>query len=77
MNFVFQFIEGNILQPVIMSKQLDIHPLIILAAILGFGSLLGVMGVIFAVPLTGIIKVIFQYYNELRAKNELEVGSEV
>lgn len=76
MNFGFQFIEGNILQPVIMSKQLDIHPLIILAAILGFGSLLGVMGVIFAVPLTGIIKVIFQYYYELQAKTELEEGIE-
>ncbi len=76
LNFGFQFVEGNILQPVIMSKQLDIHPLIILAAILGFGSLFGVLGVIFAVPITGLIKVSILYYREVKDKNEVE-GYEV
>ncbi|ERJ12696.1 Membrane protein putative [Haloplasma contractile SSD-17B] len=72
LNFGFQFIEGNILQPVIMSKQLDMHPLVILAAILGFGSLFGVIGVILAVPITGITKVIILYYKEVRAMSKLE-----
>jgi predicted PurR-regulated permease PerM len=72
LNLSFQFVEGNILQPVIMSKQLDMHPLIILAAILGFGSLLGVVGVIFAVPIAGIIKVCILYYKEVKDKRELE-----
>ncbi len=76
LNLGFQFVEGNILQPVIMSKQLDIHPLLILAAILGFGSLFGVLGIIFAVPITGIIKVSIQYYHELKEKKEVE-GYEV
>ncbi len=76
LNLGFQFIEGNILQPVIMSKQLDIHPLLILAAILGFGSLFGVIGIIFAVPITGVIKVCILYYRELKEKNEIE-GYEV
>lgn len=71
LNIGFQFIEGNILQPIIMSKQLDIHPLIILVAILGFGSLFGVLGIIFAVPLAGLIKVCILYINEIREKNEL------
>ncbi len=76
LNIGFQFVEGNILQPVIMSKQLDIHPLIILAAILGFGSLFGVLGVIFAVPITGLIKVCILYYREVKEKIEVE-GYEV
>jgi len=76
LNLGFQFVEGNILQPVIMSKQLDIHPLLILAAILGFGSLFGVIGIIFAVPLTGLIKVCILYYREVKEKNEIE-GYEV
>lgn len=71
LNIGFQFVEGNILQPVIMSKQLDIHPLLILAAILGFGSLFGVLGVIVAVPLAGLIKVGILYYYEVKEKNEL------
>lgn len=66
LNIGFQFVEGNILQPVIMSKQLDMHPLIIIAAILGFGSLLGVVGVIFATPIAGIIKVSVNYYREVK-----------
>ena len=66
LNIGFQFVEGNILQPVIMSKQLDMHPLIIIAAILGFGSLLGVVGVIFATPIAGIIKVSVTYYQEVK-----------
>lgn len=72
LNLSFQFVEGNILQPVIMSKQLDMHPLVILAAILGFGSLFGVLGVIFAVPLAGLIKVCIIYYNEVKEKKEEE-----
>lgn len=67
LNLMFQFVEGNILQPVIMSKQLDMHPLLIIAAILGFGSLLGVVGVIFATPIAGIIKVCILYYKEVQA----------
>lgn len=77
LNFGVQFVEGNILQPVIMSKQLDIHPLLILAAILGFGSLFGVVGVIFAVPLTGLIKVSILYYYEIKEKQRVEEGYEV
>lgn len=73
LNISFQFVEGNILQPVIMSKQLDMHPLIIIAAILGFGSLLGVVGVIFATPIAGIIKVCVNYYNEVKASSEIEL----
>lgn len=76
LNLSFQFVEGNILQPVIMSKQLDIHPLLILAAILGFGSLFGIVGIIFAVPITGVTKVCILYYRELKEKNEVE-GYEV
>lgn len=74
LNFLFQFVEGNILQPVIMSKQLDIHPLLILAAILGFGSLFGVIGIIFAVPLAGLLKVSILYYREVKEREEIEKG---
>lgn len=72
LNICFQFVEGNILQPIIMSKQLDIHPLIILAAILGFGSLFGVIGIIVAVPLAGLIKVCILYYYEVKENNKIE-----
>ncbi len=65
-NLVLQTIEGNIFQPVIMGKQLQIHPLLIIVSILFFGSLFGALGVIFASPIAATIRVLIQFYNEKR-----------
>lgn len=63
-NLALQTIEGNIFQPVIMGKQLQIHPLLIIVSILFFGSLFGVLGVVFASPIAATIRVLTQFYNE-------------
>lgn len=52
---LIHFISGNIIAPFIYSKQLKIDPLAVLLAILFFGKLLGVWGVILSVPLLGIV----------------------
>jgi putative permease len=65
-NIVLQFIEGNIFQPMIMGRQLEMHPLIIIGSILFFGSLFGALGVIFAAPLAATIRVLFNFYKEKR-----------
>lgn len=56
--FMFvQFLEGNFLTPNIVGKQVSVNPL---AAILGLiigGMILGIIGVIFALPILAIIKV--------------------
>ncbi|MDA3931268.1 MAG: AI-2E family transporter [Tenericutes bacterium] len=70
-NFVLQFIEGNIFQPLIMSHQLSIHPILIIVSILFFGSLFGAIGVIFASPIAASIRVFYQFFRDLRKeKNE-------
>ncbi len=51
------FISGNIIAPYIYSRQLELDPLAVLLAILFFGKLLGIWGVILSVPLLGIIVV--------------------
>lgn len=56
-----QFIEGNIIQPNIMGKQLDIHPLMIIIVLLVAGDLLGLVGLILGVPLYAIIRVLVRY----------------
>lgn len=63
-NIVLQFIEGNIFQPIIMGRQLSIHPLLIIVSILFFGSLFGTLGVIFASPLAATIRVLIEFYKE-------------
>ncbi|GIN38601.1 MULTISPECIES: AI-2E family transporter [Heyndrickxia] len=54
---VLQFIEGNILSPLIVGKSLHMHPLFIILALTMGGEIGGVIGLILAVPVLAIFKV--------------------
>lgn len=53
-----QFIDNNFSQPIIFSKSTDSHPLQIFLVILIAGYLFGIIGMIIAVPLYTVLKVI-------------------
>ncbi|WP_244244714.1 AI-2E family transporter [Marinilactibacillus kalidii] len=65
---VVQFVDGNLVEPNVMGKQLNVHPLTIIIVLLVVGDLLGIFGLIFGVPMYAIVKVIvvhfFQKYKE-------------
>ena len=54
---VLQFLEGNILSPLIIGKSLHMHPIFIMFALLVGGEVGGVIGLIIAVPILAVIKV--------------------
>ncbi|MFV8466417.1 AI-2E family transporter [Flavobacterium sp. LB1P62] len=56
--WVVQVIDNNLSQPIIFSKSVSSHPLEIFLVILIAGFLFGILGMIVAVPLYTIIKVI-------------------
>ncbi|HEX6595118.1 MAG TPA: AI-2E family transporter [Bacillota bacterium] len=56
--FIIQLIESNLLSPYIVGKSIDIHPIAIIFALLLGGKLSGVLGMIIAVPVLTIGKVI-------------------
>jgi len=56
--WIVQIIDNNFSQPIIFSKSVSSHPLEIFLIILIAGFLFGIMGMIIAVPLYTIIKVI-------------------
>ncbi|KTD64290.1 AI-2E family transporter [Legionella spiritensis] len=61
-----QFLEGNFLTPNIVGRQVSINPF---AAILGLilgGTLLGLTGVLFALPVLAIFKAIFDEISTLK-----------
>lgn len=58
---IVQQIEGNFVAPNIQGKFLDIQPLSILIGIVVFGSLFGIIGMVFAAPLSATLKVILVY----------------
>ena len=47
-----QQIEGNLLQPLVQQYAVDLPPVVLLFSLLAFGMLFGVIGIIFAAPLT-------------------------
>jgi len=59
---------------IIMGKGVEIHPVIIIVAILSFGALLGVPGVILAVPLAATARILARefLYPQLRRMAELD-----
>ncbi|QMS85862.1 AI-2E family transporter [Candidatus Xianfuyuplasma coldseepsis] len=71
-NLIIQGIQGNILQPYIMGKEVNMHPLLVLSSFIFFGALFGIAGVILAIPITGIIKASAQYFNELKEDEETQ-----
>ena len=61
--FIFgQLIDNFFSQPFIFSKSVKSHPLEIFIIILIFGSLLGIVGLVIAIPAYTSIKVIFKEF---------------
>lgn len=56
---VVQLVESYILQPVVMSKATNLHPVTIICGLLIFGHFFGIVGMILATPIMSIIKVIW------------------
>ena len=56
---VIQFLDGNVLVPLLFSEAVDLHPITIIVSVLAFGGLWGLWGVFFAIPLATLIKAIY------------------
>lgn len=54
---VVQAIDNYLVSPMVISKSVRMHPLIVVMVVIIGGSLAGAIGMLFAVPLTGIFKV--------------------
>lgn len=64
-NLVIQGLQANVIQPYIMGKEVNLHPLLVLSSFIFFGALFGITGIILAIPITGTIKTSFEYYHEV------------
>lgn len=57
-----QFTIGNLIEPRIMGDSLGLHPVVVLLALLLWGYLWGVAGMLLAVPITAVLKILMQKY---------------
>jgi putative permease len=56
---LLQFVDGNLLVPLIFSEAVKLHPIIIILAVFIFGSMFGFWGVFFSIPLATFIKAVW------------------
>ena len=70
---IIQQIEGNILQPIVMSRAVDLHPALVVFAILIMGTLFGLVGVFLAVPLVAALQVLVR---ELWVQRMDQIGTD-
>ncbi len=57
--FIIQTIDGNVINPKLLSTSIDVHPMLVIAALIIGGALGGFLGMLFAVPVAAFLKVQF------------------
>jgi predicted PurR-regulated permease PerM len=60
--FVFgQLVEGNFITPNLVGDKVGLHPLWIMFGLLAGGVLMGILGILIAVPLTAVVGVVIKF----------------
>lgn len=64
-------VEGQILTPVILGRQMRLSPLVLIIALMAFGSLWGIVGLLLAVPLLVCVKIVLSRIEGLEGWSRL------
>jgi AI-2 transport protein TqsA len=71
---LIQLVVGNVVEPRIMAYSLNLSALVILVSLIFWGWLWGIWGMVIAVPLTSIIKIVLENIDTLRPFSVLMSG---
>jgi len=52
-----QFLSGNVIEPRLMGKSSDLHPIVVLLALMFWGMMWGIVGMFLATPITAGIRI--------------------
>lgn len=67
---IIQLIDNVVVQPLVLGKSVNLHPLVIIFAIITGGQFFGIIGMLVAIPVTGILKVVtIEVYNSVKRFN--------
>tara|TARA_B100000945_G_scaffold46768_1_gene32474 strand:- start:6423 stop:7484 length:1062 start_codon:yes stop_codon:yes gene_type:complete len=65
---LIQIIDGNVVVPILFSDAVNLHPLAILVSILFFGTIWGIWGVFFAIPLAVLFNTLLTIWPRVEIK---------
>lgn len=70
-----QVLDGNILGPFIIGRNLEMHPLTILIILLGSGAVFGIIGMLLGIPVFAVLKYIFIFiFEKVKKRYETHFG---
>lgn len=64
--YFIQLIDNNFIVPMIVASRVKINALVSIITVLAFGALWGIPGMFLSIPLTAIIKLIFDHIDQLK-----------
>ena len=61
---IVQFVDGNILHPLIVGKAVSLHPITIMLSLLVFQYFFGIVGMIVATPIVATLKILYLFFED-------------
>lgn len=71
---IVQMVIGNGIEPKVMGEGLDLHPITILLALVFWGLLWGVVGMLLAAPITAVLRIALARFETTRVAADLLAG---
>jgi predicted PurR-regulated permease PerM len=69
-NFIGQDLQKIFIEPAIMSREVKVHPLLVLSGLFFFGGIFGFAGFILATPIVATLQNSIYYFRKARAEEE-------
>lgn len=67
---IIQAIDGNLIGPKLLSKSIEVHPLLVIISLIFGNAVGGFLGMLLAVPVGALIKVLFVRYIDSRVEKK-------
>ena len=68
---VIQFIQSYLLEPLVVGAEVNINPLFTILGLVGGELIWGIPGMVIAIPIMGVLKIIFDHVEYLKPYGEL------
>ena len=75
--FVIQTVDGNVINPRLLSQNIDVHPLVVIIALIIGGSLGGFLGIFLAAPVASLIKLELDKFMEHKVSMRKEEVADI
>lgn len=75
--FVIQTVDGNVINPRLLSQNIDVHPLVVIIALIIGGSLGGFLGIFLAAPVASLIKLELDKFMEQKLSMRKEEVADI